>query len=56
MRPDVNLETCPGPLVDLMQMCWNKNAKERPSFPEIIRFIDSEIHDVSDWQVPLEYP
>lgn len=52
LRPEVNADKCPAPLLELMMRCWNKVADERPSFPEIVNYIDAEIHDVSAWPLP----
>ncbi len=54
LRPEVAMDTTPGPLAELMERCWNKTPDERPSFAEIIEFIDAEIQDVLSWPPPPE--
>ena len=40
-RPNITAEGIPTALLELMKRCWSKNPEQRPTFVEILQFLES---------------
>lgn len=40
LRPPIREKDAPGPFLELMQLCWDRNPDKRPNFQQIISMLN----------------